>query len=166
MRGLELRAGVGFLLVEREVGLQGLAFVNGVLVSLADLLQPGGDGGLGELVLVVPGVVQQPAFAAVFLGHFLHLLGHAGEQRLQRLDGDLFLGVVAGDDERGRDQLGGVFLFAEDEVGPGLGLLHLVLDDEPGLGGLAPAIGCDEVAVVLQGLGPIVHEVLIDIVGV
>ena len=109
---------------------------------------------------------QQPFLAAVFLGHFLHLLLERGELGLQLLDGILFVRKVAGDDERGRDEFGLVFLLAEHEVGLGLCLLVLVLDDEPRLGGLAPAVVGDEVAIVLHGLGPVVHQVLIDVVGI
>ena len=66
----------------------------------------------------------------------------------------------------GRDQLGLVLLLADGEVGARLRLLALVLDDEARLGGLAPAVGGDEVAVVLHRLGPVVHQVLVDVVGV
>ena len=49
----------------------------------------------------------------MFLGHFLYLLREGGELRFQCVDGGLFLGEVAGDYEGGRDQLSGVFLFAD-----------------------------------------------------
>ena len=47
-------------------------------------------------------------------------------------------------------------------------LLFLVFDltDFAGLRARLPAVGGDEVAIVLHGLGPVVHEVLIDVVGV
>ena len=47
---------------------------------------------------------SRPFLAAVFLGHFLHLLLDGRELGLQLLDGGLLGGEVAGDDERGRDQ--------------------------------------------------------------
>ena len=58
------------------------------------------------------------------------------------------------------------FFLPTREVGLGLGLAGLVVDDEPGLGGRHPAVGGDEVAVVLHRLGPVVHQVLVDVVGV
>ena len=55
-----------------------------------------------------------------------------------------------------------------DQVaGPALVLLLallVLLDDAVGLG--LPAVGGDQVAVVLHRLGPVVHQVLIDVVGV
>jgi hypothetical protein len=59
-------------------------------------------------------------------------------------NGALLGGEIAGDDERGRDQVG--VGFAVDRG------LPAVADDHPG--------------VVLHGLGPVVHQVLIDAVGV
>ena len=50
-------------------------------------------------------------------------------------------------------------------AGPALVLLFalfVLLDDAGGFG--LPAVGGDDVAVVLHGLGPVVHEVLIDVV--
>ncbi len=51
-------------------------------------------------------VGQQAFLAAVFLGHFFHLLLDGGDFGFQLLDGGLFGGEVAGDDQRGRDQFG------------------------------------------------------------
>jgi hypothetical protein len=62
--------------------------------------------------------------------------------------------------------LGDVFFPTDGKVRLGFGLLVLVVEDELGLGGLLPAVPGDEVAVVLHGLFPVVHEVLIDVVGV
>ena len=67
----------------------------------------------------------------------------------------LLLGEVAGDDEG----------LGHEVAGPALVLLLallVLLDDAVGLG--LPAIGGDQVAVVLHGLGPVVHQVLIDVV--
>ena len=100
----------------------------------------------------------------MFLGHFFHLLLEGGDVGLQFLIGGLLFGKVAGNDECGRNQFSLVFLLADNKVGLLLGLLGLVLDDQPGLGCSAPAIGGDEVAIVLHGLGPVVHEVLVDVV--
>ena len=73
------------------------------------------------------------------------------------VDGRLLLGEVAGDDEG----------LGHEVAGPALVLLLallVLLDDAVGLG--LPAVGGDEVAVVLHGLGPVVHQVLVDVVGV
>ena len=68
---------------------------------------------------------------------------------LQLFDGRLFLGEVAGDDQRLRDQ-----------VGVGLApILPITLD------GL-PAVLHQQVNIVLHRLGPVVHEVLVHVVGV
>ena len=71
-----------------------------------DFLQPRRDGRLGELVLVVLRLGQQSFLAAVFLVHFLHLLRDGGDLGFQFLDGGLLGGEVAGDEQRGRDQVG------------------------------------------------------------
>ena len=55
-----------------------------------------------------------------------------------------------------------VVLLGPDEFA----VLVLDLTDFAGLRARLPAVGGDEVAVVLHGLGPVVHEVLIDVVGV
>ena len=95
--------------------------------------------------------------AAVLLLQFGELGGDAFQFGCELVDGRLLLGEVAGDDERLGNQVAGpafVLLLA----------LLVLLDDAVGLG--LPAIGGDQVAVVLHGLGPVVHEVLIDVVGV
>ena len=74
---------------------------------------------------------------------------------VELVDGRLLLGKVAGDDEGLGHQV----------AGPALVLflaLLVLLDDAVGLG--LPAVGGDQVAVVLHGLGPVVHQVLIDVV--
>ena len=47
-----------------------------------------------------------------------------------------------------------------------LAFLVLDLTDLARLGARLPAVGGDEVAVVLHRLGPVVHQVLIDVVGI
>ena len=47
-----------------------------------------------------------------------------------------------------------------------LSVLVLHLTNFARLRARLPAVGGDEVAIVLHGLGPVVHEVLIDVVGV
>ncbi len=95
----------------------------------------------------------------MFLCHFLQFLFQGRDFRFHGLDGGLVLWIVAGDDEGGRDQLGGVFLFADGEVGLGFGFVLLVVDDELGLGGLFPAVA--RVLVVLAiyaGLSALEHH--------
>ena len=149
---LELLLEIGLLGVELQPVVQHSGFVLGLLVAL-DLLQPRGDVGLVHLVEFGEG----PFLAAVF---FLQL-GESGGDAFQLggelVDGCLLLGEVAGDDEGLGDQV----------AGPALVLLLALLvrlDDAIGLG--LPAIGGDEIAVVLHRLGPVVHEVLVDVVGV
>ena len=64
------------------------------------------------------------------------------------------------------NQVGLELLLAHGEVGLLLRLLFLVLDDEPGLGGLAPAVADEHIDIVLHRLGPVVHEVLVNVVGI
>ena len=93
--------------------------------------------------------------AAVFLFQLGHLGGDAFQFGFELVDGRLLLGEVAGDDQG----------LGHEVAGPALVLLLallVLLDDAVGLG--LPAIGGDQVAVVLHGLGPVVHEVLIDVV--
>ena len=138
----------GFFLDEGQVGLQRLAFLGGILV-VHGLFEAGIDAGFGQLALVGFGLEEQAVLAAVFLVEFLHLAGDGVAVGLQLLDGRLFLGEVAGDDERLRD-----------EIGVGLAtILAITLD------GL-PAVLHEQVHIVLHGLGPVVHEVLVHVVGV
>jgi hypothetical protein len=109
---------------------------------------------------------SSPVVAAVLLEQLVDRLRDRRGLGLELLDRGLLRGEVASDEQRHRDQLGLPLLLADDEVGLVLGLLVLVVDDQPRLGGLAPAVAGDEVRVVLQGLGPVVHEVLIHVVGV
>ena len=75
----------------------------------------------------------------------------------QRIDLCLLLCEIAGDDERLGDQV----------TGPALILLTALLvrfDDAVGLG--FPAVGGDQVAVVLHRPGPVIHQMLVNVVAV
>ena len=74
---------------------------------------------------------SKPPSPPLFLGQLLDLLLQGGECRfLEFLDGRLLLGEVAGDDQRGGNQLGLAYFFLADrEVGLLFGLLALVFDD-------------------------------------
>jgi hypothetical protein len=73
------------------------------------------------------------------------------------LRGGLFLGEVAGDDERLGDQV----------AGPALVLaLALLVGLDDARRHRHPAVGGDEIGVVLHRLGPVVHQVLVDVVGI
>ena len=125
-------------------------FVLGLLVAF-DLLQPGGDVGLVHLVQFG----ERAFLAAVFFLQFGYLGGDAFQLGRELVDGLLLLGEVAGDDEG----------LGHEVAGPALVLLLallVLLDDAVGLG--LPAVGGDQVAVVLHGLRPVVHQVLIDVV--
>ena len=91
---------------------------------------------------------------------FLHL-GEASSDAIQMsdklVDGSLFFGEVTGDDEG----------LGYEVTDPALVLLFaflIGLDDTISL--RLPAVGGDQVAIVLHSLGPAIHQVLIDIVGV
>jgi hypothetical protein len=73
-------------------------------------------------------------------------------------------GEVARHDQRRRDQVHLVLLAPDGEVGRLLDLLRLVLDHAARLGCFQPAVGGDEVHVVLHHLGPVVHQPLVDVV--
>ena len=74
------------------------------------------------------------------------------------------VGEVAGDEQCG-DQVGLEAALALLEVAARWPFLSCLPDDR-GAGARLPAGIGDEVAIVLHGLGPVVHEVLIDIVGI
>src|SRR5580700_6088092 len=90
---------------------------------------------------------------------FLLQLGESGGDGFQ-FGGELvyrrlFLRVVAGNNEGLRDEVAG--------PAPVLLLALLVgLDDAIGLG--LPAIGSDQIAIVLHGFRPVVHQVLVDVI--
>ena len=93
-----------------------------------------------------------------------------GEFGFERVDGIALGGEVAGDENWRGNEVGleaalallEVVLLRPDEFV----VLVLDLNDLAGLRALLPAVGGDQVAIVLHGLGPVVHEVLIDVVGV
>ena len=84
----------------------------------------------------------------------------------QLLDGSLLGGEVAGDDQRGG--ISSALYFCLPTVKSGFSLVFLSLSSTMSRGLAAsrqPSLD-DHVKIVLHGLGPVVHEVLIDIVGV
>ena len=85
----------------------------------------------------------------------MSLGGDAFQLGRELVDGRLLLGEVAGDDEGLGDEVAGPALVL-------LLALLVLLDDAVGLG--LPAVGGDQVAVVLHGLSPVVHQVLVDVV--
>ena len=93
-----------------------------------------------------------------------------GEFGFEGGDGVPLGGEVAGDEERRGNEVGleaALALLVVVRLGPDeFAVLVLDLTDLAGLRALLPAVGGDEVAVVLHGLGPVVHQVLIDVVGV
>ena len=127
-------------------------FFLGVFVALEFLLAAG-DLGLVDLVQGT----EESVFATVFFLQFGEGGGGGFEVGDGGVDVRLLLGEVAGDDE-------GLW---HEVAGPAfvLGLALLVsLQDAGGLG--HPAVGGDEVAIVLHGGGPVICEVLIDGVGI
>ena len=106
----------------------------------------------------------------MFLTGFVELLLNAGDVGFNGGDCLALGGEVAGDEQVGGHEIGlepafalfKVFLLGPDEFVLFVFHLHdltrLSASDPPGIG--------DEVAIVLHGLGPVVHEVLIDVVGV
>src|ERR1019366_8350475 len=118
-----------------------------LLVAL-DLLEPSTDLGFRNLV--------ERAEEALITSVLLLQLGEAGgggfELRLLRVDRGLLLREVARDGER----------FGDEIAGPALVLLlALLVGLQDARGARHPAVGGDEVAVVLHGLSPIVHQMLI-----
>ena len=98
----------------------------------------------GELALLGLRLFQQPLFAAVFLVQFLHLAADRVALGLQAFNGLLLGGKEMVDDQRWRNQ-----------IGVGLAVQHRL-----------PALLRQQVHIVLHRLGPVVHQMLIDIVGV
>ena len=121
-----------------------------------DLLQAGGDVGLVHLVQPGEGAL----FSAVFLLQFGECCRDAFQLGRKLVDGFLLLGKVAGNDEGFGDKITrpALVYFFDDFAF----LVFSLLCDSAGR--CDPAIGGDEVAVILHGLGPIIHEVLIDVI--
>ena len=172
LRGLEPGFGVGLLVEERGVGGEGLAFL-GVVGVAGDLLEAGLHAFGGDLLLLAlafDDFGEEPFFAALFLAGFVELLFDAGEFGFTGGDGIALGGEGAGDEQGGRDEVGleaalalfKIFLFGPDEFV--LFVFHL--NDLPRFGACDPPRIGDQVAIVLHGLRPVVHEVLIDVVGI
>ena len=172
LRGLEPGLGVGLLVEQRGVGVKGLAFL-GVVFVFADFPEAGLEGFGGDFLLVAlafDDLIEQPFLATLFLARFVELLLDAGDVGFEGGNCLALSGEVAGDKQVGGDEVGleaafallEVFLLGPDEFA----LFVFQLHDLTRLGArLPPGIG-DEVAIVLHGLGPVVHEVLIDVVGI
>ena len=172
LRGFETGLGVDLLIEHGGVGFQHLTLV-GIVRVFGYLLKAslqGFDGDFLFLTLAFDDFGQQPFFAALFLPRFIELLLQRGEFGLTSGDGITLGGKVAGDEQGGRDEVGleaalallEVFLLGPDEFV----LLVFDLTDFAGQRAHLPTSIGDEVAVVLHGLGPVVHKVLIDIIGV
>ena len=145
----------------------------GVDRVLADLLQPRLHGLRGDLLLValaLDHLGKQAVLAAVLLAHLVELLFERGELVVERLDGIALGSEVAGDENRRGNEVrleAPLALQVVVRLGPGeLVVLVLDLNDLARLRALHPAVGGDQVGVVLHRLGPVVHQVLIDVVGV
>ena len=93
-----------------------------------------------------------------------------GQLGFERVDGIALGGEVAGDEKRRGNEVGleaALALLVVVRLGPDeLVVLVLDLNDLARLRALHPAVGGDQVAIVLHRLGPVVHEVLIDVVGI
>ena len=172
LRGFEPGLGVSLLVELRGVGFEGLAFV-GVVFVLADLLEAGIHTLGSDLLLLAfafDDLIEQPFLAALFLARFVELLLDAGGVGVQGGDRIALGGEVAGNEQRGGHEVGleaafalfEIFFLRPDEFV----LLVFHLNDLARLGASLPARIGDEVAIVLHDFSPVVHEVLIDIVGV
>jgi hypothetical protein len=101
---------------------------------------------------------------------FVELLLDAGEFGFEGGDGIPLGSEIAGNENGGRHEVGletALALFEVVRLGPdNFTFLVFDLTDFAGLRArFPPSIG-DEVAIVLHGLGPVLHEVLIDVIGV
>ena len=145
----------------------------GVVGVVADLLEPRLHGLGGDLLLValaLDHLGEQPFLAAFSSRFSSSCCSMRGELGFERFDGIPLGGEVAGDEKRRGDEVGleaplallEVVRLRPDE----LAVLVLDLTDLARLRARLPAVGGDQVAVVLHGLGPVVHEVLIDVVGI
>lgn len=113
---------------------------------------------------------EQPLLAALLLPLFVELLLDAGEFGFEGGDAIPLGGAIAGDEKGGRDEVGleaAPALLEVMRLGPDeFAFLVFDLTDFAGLRTrLPPGIG-DEVAIVLHGSVPVVHQVLIGGVGV
>ena len=141
---------VALLGTEFQPGVENCGLFLGCLVPL-DLFQASRDIGLVHLVQLG----KRSLLAAMFLFHLGQLGTHPFKLSLQIAKSRLLRGKVAINDELLGNQIAApppVFLLP----------LLVLLDDAGRLG--FPAIGGDEVAIVLHGGGPVIHEVLVDIV--
>ena len=99
---------------------------------------------------------------------FAQALLDAGQLRLQLCNGLTLSAEIAGNQQLDRNQVGLETAFALAVVvflGPDqLAILVLHLVQLTHRRARLPAVGADQVAVVLHGLGPVVHQVLVDVV--
>ena len=102
----------------------------------------------------------------MLLNEFLQFSGGACLLGLQPLDAGLFVGEEAGNDQRRGQQVHLVLPAPNGQVRRLVAPVVPALIGPAGLGGLRPAIGGDEMQVVLHGLRPVVHQPLIEVVGV
>jgi hypothetical protein len=113
---------------------------------------------------------EQSFLAAVFLPRFIELLLERGEFGLTGGDGIPLGTKITGDEQGGGNKVGlkaalaflEIFLLGPDQFA----FLIFDLPNLAGQGTCQPPGITDEVAIVLHGLGQVVHEVLIDDVGV
>src|SRR5690606_8722126 len=116
----------------------------------------------GEAIFHRPGVdlvkaCEGAVFAAVFFFQFGDLASNAFKLGLFRVQFSLLVGEVAGDD---------VWL-GQKVAGPALVLdLALLVGFHSTPRQRHPAVGNDQVGVVLHGFGPVVHQVLVNVVGI
>ena len=172
LRGFEPGFGVRLLVEQGGVVFQGLALV-GVVRVLADLLEArlhGLGGDLLLLALALDHFREQPFLTALLLSLFVELLFDGGEFAFDGGDGISLGSEIAVNENRRGDEVGLEAALALLEVvrfGPDeFVLLVLHLEDLARLRARLPPFGGDEIAIVLHGLGPVVHEVLIDVVGI
>src|SRR5690606_27470769 len=129
----------------------------GAVVVAFYFLQAFGDFALVDLVQFGKGAV----FAAVFFFQFGELAGDAVEFGLQLGQFGLLFGEVAGNNIRLGNQVAGpAFVFQLALLFAGFHFFqHAARFGDPAVGG-------DGVGVVLHGFRPVVHQVLVDVVGI
>ncbi len=166
LRRLGLRPQFRFAFAESQVFGEYFALFGSFGIAL-DLLQTGGGGGFGEFVLIlVLGFLQKTVLAAMFLHQLLQRLPDGGSIGFESLDLRLFLCKITGHQQGRGQQLRLVLAFAHVEVGFVLGLLALLLDEQLRLRRCTPAVGHDQIHIVLHELAPLIHEVLVHVVRV